>query len=162
MMSQKETTLYKAIGTIQILFSASLLFVFLYYSPQVQGTVVVPELLRNLIIYALFLASGIGIVFQKKYLFLSSFVVYPILILRRVDWIYLHLRTEKIGEGIDHLYKAIIWNSLFQLIFAALFIYILMFLLHNKVLSKFSGVSKKITLINIVAGSIAYIMFFRL
>ena len=135
---------------------------FFYYLPGAEGTVVIPEWLRSLSMNAFLMISGIGILFRKKFLFLSAFLVYPMLILRRFDLIYFHIRAEKHGADLAPLYKAIALNSIFQVLCAALLLYVMLYLLRDNVLSKFHGVTKKAAFINMAVGVCAYMLFFGL
>lgn len=162
MITGNQKILYNAIGAIQIIFSASLLFTILFYLPGYEGTVVIPEWIRSLTTNTLLMVSGIGILMRKKLLFLCSFCVYPMLILRRFDLVYVHIRSEKVGDDLDALYKAIIVDSLFQIVCAFLLISIMLFLFQGKCLSEFKNVTKNVALIYMAAGSLVYMLFFRI
>jgi hypothetical protein len=162
MITGNQKFLYSVIGTFQIIISAVLLFLFLFYLPRTDGTLVIDEWIRSLTMNTLLMISGFGILLRKKYLFLSSFCVYPMIILRRFDYIYLHFKSERIGSDMEVLHKAIITDSLFQIVCASLLISIMLFLLRDKFLSKFKDVTKKMAAINMAVGFLVYTMFFRL
>jgi hypothetical protein len=162
MFTGNQKFLYSTIGTLQIIISAVLLFLFLIYLPGTEGTLVIKEWIRSLAMNTLLMISGIGILLRKKNLFLSSFCVYPIIILRRFDYIYLHFRSERIGSDMEVLHKAIITDSLFQIVCASLLISIMLLLLRDQFLSKFKDVTKKAAVINMAVGFLVYTMFFRL
>ena len=144
------------VGGVYVLAATLLLF------PDQGGTIVVPEWIRFLILYSCLIISGIGIIFQKNFLFLITYYVYPNFILRRFDFIYNNLTAEYHGEDVEIMQKFFFFNSIEKILIAAFLFSILLFLSRKSIVQNYNQLTQKALWKHACAGVLIYLLFFRL
>ncbi len=149
------------IGSGQIALGLFYLSLFLFIPISTGDTIVVPEWTRGLVIFALLIVSGIGIIFQKEFLFLSTFYVYPNFILRRFDYIYTRMNSKYIGDNPALHQKIVIFNSIEKLLIVVFLACILVYLSQDRILRNYENLTRKKVLIHIAIGVLLYLIFCR-
>lgn len=90
----------KVIAFLQLFVVAIFFLGFMRFS---KGTIVYPVLLKVILYAILALLSGIGIIFNKKILFLSTIYLYPFLVLERLDRVFVLFNSYKVNISPDRL-----------------------------------------------------------
>ena len=154
-----QKILLKIIGYLHIVLALCYMIAVIIIIPFIEGTIVFPELFQRLVYCILFVLSGVGIILQRKKLFMLTFYPYTFLILDRIVNMYSILKAEKVGPYLDKLYAAIYSELIITILILCFYFSVILFMVKREILVHFQIYNKKEIGRQLLIALIIYFIF---